>query len=142
MILTEAIIPLLTADPVISATTGDRISSEQLPQQSEIPAIVMRVRRQNGLDVLDGPLGLEQADYEVFCYGHSREEATSLRGEVRRVLAGFYGVSNGLHIKGVAQLMGRALDEFVDRVRSGTDQYRFVAVQTYLITYDHEEVTT
>lgn len=139
--LIEAIRQILVDNSEVYALAGDRIIADRLPQGYPTPAILLWVNSERALDHLGGPLGMDQPLVRVACYAQSRIVATQVRLAVRKALGGYYGISRSLLIKGIAQETSRGEVQTTDRVTGGTDQYRFVSVQDFRVTYDTEAVT-
>ena len=138
--ITAALIALLKTSTDVTDIAGQRIVSDQLPQSFPTPAIVLWANSELAFDAIDGPLGMDQPTFRVHCYAKSRVDSAKLRLIVRDFIGGFSGLitlSDGdVFIKGIAQRTGQT--QFTQRVRSGTDQYRFVASQDYRVTYDSD----
>ena len=138
--IAQSIRTILLADQIVSGAVKGRVIVDRLPQPSDTPSIVLWVENERALDALDGPLGMDQPTIRVACYAKTRTGASSIRQQVRRTLGGFYGVIDGYFIKGVAQVEQRGESYETDRVLLGTDQYRFVSVQDFRVSYDYEVV--
>lgn len=136
-----AVRSLLLADSAISTVVAERVYIDRNPQTDQAPFIALWNESERALDALDGPLGMDQPLVRVASYAKTRSGAMSLRMDVRRVLGGFNGVVSGYYIKGVAQEPRRGEFHATDRVRVGTDQYRFVSVQDFRVTYDYAGVS-
>lgn len=108
--------------------------ADALAQRDPVPAVVLWVKSERALDTLTGPLGMDQPTIQIDCYDNNRSGASDLRLKVRDHIGGFAGVVAGVFIKGIAQDRGTV--ERVDRVRSGSDQYRFVAYQEFRVSYN------
>ena len=136
--IAQAIRAILLADQTLSGMVSGRVIVDRYPQQSSTPAIVLWVESERALDALDGPLGMDQPSVRVACYARTRTGATSLRQEARRVLGGYIGVIDGVYIKGISQIEQRGESYETDRALLGTDEYRFVSVQDFRVSYDYQ----
>ena len=139
--IVQAIRTILLADQVVSGAVKGRIVTDRYPQDSQTPSIVLWVESERALDALDGPLGMDQPKLRVACYAKTRSAASSLRQQVRRVLGGFIGVRDGYYIKGIAQIEQRGESYETDRVLLGTDEYRYVSVQDFRVSYDFKVIS-
>ena len=135
--ISQGIVELLKQSAAIVAKCQDRITADQLPQTDQTPAILVWVNRENALDYIDGPLGMDQPTVRVECYDIRRQDANSLRLLVRDHIGGYKGVIARIFIKGIAQQTGQV--HSADRVRLGSDQYRFRCYQDFLVTYDSQD---
>jgi hypothetical protein len=138
--ISQALRTLLLSDPRLTGILGQRVIIDRYPQPNETPCVVMWVEGEIALDAIDGPLGMDQPKMRVRCYAKTRTGATALRLEVRRILGGFYGVVDGVFIKGIAQVEPRGERYDYDRERRGTDENRFYSEQDFRVTYDYERV--
>lgn len=134
----QAVKTILEAEAEITALVSTRIHPDHLPQGTIMPAIALWVISENALDQLTGPLGMDQPVVRAECYSTTRLGANTLRLLVREHLAGYSGTAATLWIKGVAQERGHQAR--TDRVSAATDQYRYVSVQDFRITYDEPSI--
>ena len=134
--ITIAMVNLISQNSDITDRVGSRIYSDHPPENATEPYIVLWVHRENAIDALDGPLGMDQPSMRIECCDKKRIGASSLRLLVRDHIAGFAGLVDAVHIKGIAQADGQ--EHITERVKIGTDQYRFVARQDYRISYDSQ----
>ena len=132
--LTTAFSKLLLSDTAITDLVGSAVFADQLPQGVKSKyAIVFNTITESANDHLSGPLGFDLATVQVDCYSKTRSDANQLRLTVRGVVAGYAGTMDATYIKGISQSTGYATT--TDRVLAGTDQYRFVATQDFLVSY-------
>ena len=135
--ISQGIVELLKQSTQIVSLCGERISADQIPQTDQTPSLLVWAPRENALDAIDGPLGMDQPTVRVECYADRRQAANSLRLLVRDHIGGYKGVVARIFIKGIAQQSGQV--HSADRVRLGTDQYRFRCYQDFLVTYDSQD---
>lgn len=136
--ITKALISLIRQNADIETITSGNVISDQLPQGFTVPAIVLWINSGRAHDTLAaGELGLEQPTFRLECYARRRIDAAALRMRVRNHIDGFAGVVETVFIKGIAQESGQR--QRTDRVRTGSDEYRFVSGQDFRVTYDDND---
>ena len=132
--VTAAMVALLKSDAEISALVGDRVISDVLPQGFAMPAVVLWINSGRAHDALSGgALGMDQPVFRIECYGRSRVDAADLRLKIRNFITGYFGTISDVFIQGIAQENGTR--DRTDRVRTGTDEYRFAAYQDFRVSY-------
>lgn len=138
MDVASALLTVIGGDPDISAAFGGRLYADQVPQSiTATPMLVLWVVSEDAYETLGGALKLERARIEIDVLGRNRQEASMWRIKVRDRLNAFQrGIVNGLEIRGVCQATGGRF--LTDRPEAGSQQYRFVSMQDFYVTYSTE----
>lgn len=89
---------LLAADPVV-ALAGRRVYPAKRPQDSALPAVVLRKVSHGGGHTMDGPEGCTEARVQLDCYGGTYDAAATLARTVRNALVGYEGTASGVVIQ-------------------------------------------
>ena len=137
---------MLTASKLLRSKTAitdltTKIFTDRLPQKIATRAIVLWAITETAHEALDGPIGLDQATIQIDAYAASpgtRAEAQELAWTIWTQIAGYSGTTNNVHIKGVSRRSGVRCP--TDRPLLGSDQYRFVATQDILFSYQSLEL--
>ena len=129
----SAVRALILQSADIQQMVGQRVYSDQLPQGAKTPAIVYMLVTEIANDILGGPLGMEDATFQMDCYGATRAEAIKLWGYIKPHLAGFRGTVNGVPIRTVYQDSG--VSYATDLPEAGSDAYRYRCVQDFGFVY-------
>ena len=135
-----AVNALLRADADLTALVGTSIYFDRLPQTASGNALALWVITETAHMNLARAQGLDQASVQVDAYGLSRSDANAIASAAWKALDGFQGVSAEVHVLGVSRNTG--IRYTTDRVQLGTDQYRFIASQELLISYDSINLIT
>ena len=138
MDIAKALIDILSADADIAAAMQGRIYSDKIPQSIEqLPAVVLYVATENAWTGLAGAQKIEQANIEIDTIGRNRSESTSWRLKIRDVLDAFRpGLVGSVWIRSISQQSGGAYE--TDRALLGSQEYRFVVMQYFTVTYCSE----
>ncbi len=106
----------------------------RLPQGIVGNAIVLWVIGETPFNDLIGSIGIDQARLQIDSYAEKPADAAKLASTLWQHLDGFSGVVAGVFIKSSSRVTG--VRQLTDRVKVGTDQYRFIATQDFRFTYD------
>jgi hypothetical protein len=124
---------LLLDSADLASAVGTRVYSDQLPQTASLPAVVFYVVSEVAEDVLSGPLGNDQARFQIDCFGRSRTEANQIWQMARVQIAGKKTVIDGVSIVAISQASGHR--EFTERPDMGSDFRQFVSSQDFFVRY-------
>ena len=103
----SAVVALLKQIPELITLVGDRIHSDQLPQNSQkppeelYPAIrYQRVstERASFRDITSGRSGYSQVRMQIDAYALSRSTALAVSGPIVSAMEGYRGIADGLQI--------------------------------------------
>ena len=128
------IIELLRTAPTVTNAVGSNIFFDRMPQSIESSALCIWTVSAVGHMDLSGPVGLDQDVMQFDAYAKTRGAANCIASVVWQRLAGKQGVTKGVHIKGITRSSGGRMS--FDRVKTATQQVRFVVSQDLLISYD------
>lgn len=131
--ISSAVHLLISQQPPLSSLLGTNVYTDQLPQTSTGPALVLWTVTETAFNTLGGALGMDQARIQFDAYAVSRPAANHIAWEVWTALDAFQGVVDGVQIKETSRATG--VRSVTDRVLAGSDQYRFIATQDILFTY-------
>ena len=131
--ITLAVKRLLLDNADISRRVNRNIFVNRMHQGAPPKSILLWVVTEIPFLGLDGAIGMDQATIQFDCYAKRQDEAREIAWYVWNVLDGYQGVSEQVHILGATRASG--IRDGSDRVRMGTDQYRFNANQDMRFTY-------
>lgn len=129
-----AIRKIIAESPAVIAQAGNRVCVDFIPEESDMPAMLLYVANETASDCFDGFVGFETARIRIECYGETRAQADELHKSARESLNGVVGVHGDVMIKGIGQNTGRAY--LVDKPNDGTDQWLFRTIQTFEVSYN------
>lgn len=103
----EAIFKILKDDSAVNARVAGRIRPGNLNETDTVPAIVFNETDADIEQTQDGPLDLEQRQFQFDLFAVGYQKAKLLRADVRAALLGYTGLVMGTDIKGVFWVDGR-----------------------------------
>lgn len=123
----------LAATQEVTTLTGSNIYSDVLEAGTNIPAVVVIVTSNQAHEDINGSNRIYQSTLDVFAYGRTRKEANALGSAIRTYAlpADLRGLVHGMTWQEVSLISGPS--EVVDQPSQGSDQWRRVASQTFVI---------
>jgi len=135
--LPSAFRALLLQSSDVTDLIDQRIFTDQMPQTADAPAVAFFVVAELANDTLGGPLGFDSASMQVESIGRTRIEAEQVWQVVRKQLAGYRGVVDGVKMV-ISQGSGRYF--LTDRPETGSDIWRYKSVQDFSVYYQSLEI--
>jgi hypothetical protein len=123
----------LAATPQVTKLTGQNIYADVLEAGPVSPAVVVVVSASQAHEDLNTSNRVFQTTLDVFAYGRTRREANELGAAIRSyaLAADLRGSVHGMEWREVSLVAGPA--EVVDAPREGSDQWRRITHQTFVI---------
>lgn len=134
-----AVMSLLRSKTAITDLVGANIFFDRLPQGKPEDAIVIWTITETAHTNLGGAQGLDQSVMQVDAMGRTRSDANALAWTIWTQLDPAAGpnplpiVQDQIQISGIHRLSG--IRTPTNRVRSGTDEYQFLATQDLQFSY-------
>lgn len=123
----------LAATAEVTKLTGNAIYADVLEAGSAQVAVVVVVSANQAHEDLNGSNRVYQTTLDVFAYGRTRREANALGAAIRNsaLAADLRGLVHGHEWREVSLTSGPS--EVVDAPRDGSDQWRRITQQTFVI---------